>query len=180
MYCEGRCRVGLKQNPSIKGQKLLKPSAVNRVIYHLIGLCLLNPCNIERLFSYLGVPRQPRTKKIEYHSMIAEVAIHADKSISRNHDVSLFSNFADNPIEDGFPFFDLAAWKFPSPSFCFNQQYLASPFYEHSSSDDMFWRLQVHLFIPTGTYIPDHPVFFIGVDNPSSLFLKSGNRIGHC
>ena len=65
MYREGRRRVRLKQNPSIKRQKLLKSSAVNRMIYHLTGFCLLNPCNIERLFSYLGVPRQPRTKKIE-------------------------------------------------------------------------------------------------------------------
>ena len=99
------------------------------MLYHLTSLCLLDPCNIERLFSYPGVPRQPRTKEIEYHSMIAEVAIHTDKSISRSHDVGLFFNFSDNPIKDRFTFFDLAPWKFPSPSFCFNQQYLVSPFH---------------------------------------------------
>ena len=64
----------------------------------------------------------------------------ADKSISRSHDVGLFSDFADDPIEDGLTFFDLATWKLPSPSFCFNQQYLVSPFHEHPSRDDMFWH----------------------------------------
>ncbi len=118
------------------------------MLYHFTGLCLLDPCNIERLFSYPGIPRQPRTKKIEYHSMITEVSIHADKLISRNHDVGFFSDFADDSIEDGLTFFDLAAWKLPPPSFCFNQQYLISPLHEHSSSDDMFWRIQVHLLLP--------------------------------
>ena len=141
MYRKRRCRVRLKQHPSIKRQKLLKPATVNRMLYHLTGFCLLDPCNIERLFPYSGVPRQPRTKEIEYHSMIAEVTIHADKLISRSHDVGLFSDFADDPIEDGLTFFNLAAWKLPSPSLCFNQQYLISPFHEHSSSDDMFWRI---------------------------------------
>ena len=147
MYREGRCRVRQKQNPSIKRQKLLKPSAVNRMIYHLTGLSPLDPCNIERLFSYPSVPRQPRTKKIEDHSMITEVAIHADKSISRSHDIGLFSDFADDPIKDGLTFFDLATWKLPSPSFCSNQQHLISPFHEHPSSDDMFWRIRVHLLL---------------------------------
>lgn len=90
------------------------------MLYHFTCLSLLNPCNIERLFSCPSIPRQPRTKKIEYHPMIAEVAIHADKSISRSHDVGLFSNFADDPIEDGLTLFDLATWKLPPSSFCFN------------------------------------------------------------
>ena len=75
--------------------------------------------------------------------MITEIAIHADKSIDRSHDVGLFSDFADAPIENGLTFFDLAAWKLPPSSFCFNQQYLVSPFHEHSSSDDMFGRIQI-------------------------------------
>ena len=75
--------------------------------------------------------------------MIAQVAIHTDKSISRSHDVGLFSDFADDPIEDGLTLFDLATWKLPPSSFCFNQQYLVSAFHEHSSSDDMFGRVQI-------------------------------------
>ena len=179
MYRERRCRVRLKQNPSIKRQKLLKPSAVNRMIYHLTGLSPLDPCNIERLFSYPGVPRQPRTKKIEDHSMIAEVAIYANKSISRSHDIGLFSDFADDPIKDGLTFFNLATWKLPSPSFCSNQKHLAAPFHEHPSSDDMFWRIRMHLSVPVSAYIPDHAVFFIGLNNPGGLFLESGDGIGH-
>ena len=123
------------------------------MLYHLTCLSLLNPCNIERLFSYPGLPRHPRTKKIEYHSMIAEVAIHADQSISRSHDVGLFPDFADDAIEDGLTFFNLAAWKLPSPSFCSNQQYLVSPFHEHPSRDDMFWRK--HLLL---SGIKHHPL----------------------
>ena len=111
--------------------------------------------------------------------MITEVAIHTNKLISRNHDVSLFSDFADDPIEDGLTFFDLATWKFPSPPFCSNQQHLVSPFHEHSGSDDMFWRIQMHLFAPTGTYKPDYAVLFIGVNNPGGLFLEGGDGIGH-
>ena len=118
------------------------------MLYHLTSLCPLDPCNIERLFPYPGVPRHPRTKKIEYHAMIAEIAIHANKSISRRHDVSLFPDFADDPIENGLTFFDLAARELPSPSLCFNQQHLISSFHEHSSSDDMFWRIRVHLSLP--------------------------------
>ena len=79
--------------------------------------------------------------------MIAEVAIHADQSISRSHDVCLFPDFADDPIEDGLTFFDLATWKLPSPSFGSNQQYLVPPFHEHSSSDEVFWRIRVHLLL---------------------------------
>lgn len=111
--------------------------------------------------------------------MITEVAIHADKSISQSLDVGFFSDFADDPIEDGLPFFDLAPRKFPSPPFCFNQQYLVSPFHEHSSSDDMFWRIRVHLLVPMVTYIADHAVFFIGLNNPGGLLLESGDGIGH-
>lgn len=81
----------------------------------------LDPCNIECLFSYPGVPRQPRTKEIEYHAMITEVAIYADKLIRRSDDVGLFFDLANDPIEDGLIFLDLAAWKLPSPSFCSNQ-----------------------------------------------------------
>ena len=80
--------------------------------------------------------------------MIAEVAIHADKSISRSHDVGLFSDLADDPIKDGLTLFDLTTWKLPTPSFCSNQQNLVSPFHEHSSSNDMFWRIRMHLLLP--------------------------------
>ncbi len=79
--------------------------------------------------------------------MITEVAIHADELLSRSDDIGLFSNFADDSIEDGLTFLDLAAWKLPSPSFCFNQQYFVSPFHEHSGSDDMFWRIHIHLLL---------------------------------
>ncbi len=119
------------------------------MIYHLIGICLLNPRNIKSLLSNPGVARQPRSKEIENNSTLTKVGIHPNKSISRGQDVGLFSDFTDDPIEDGLTFLYLATWKLPPPSWGFNQKDIVSSFHENSSSDDMFRWVRMHL-LPSG------------------------------